>query len=287
MSEAEALSPLARALLQGDAKAAEALVSGPATARELHLALRGKRKAVLKKMLAAGTRAEGEHEGWSALHTLVDGLRDAAFAKALIQVGAPVDALDPYGRTALSQLMPLKAPELIEVLAKAGDVNARNGALPNNTALQVACATKTGEMSATEAANAALLLSLGADPNIANADGYTALQIAAQYATLDVIAALFAHGATVAACQGFSPLHLAAGRDQDGLFELLLAQGDALEGRSANGDTPLLVAARKSAGAVRRLLALGADRGAQRPDGSDAVAVATLYGRNDVLAALR
>ena len=286
MSDDQPLSPLARALLNEDWKGADALVSGPASARELRLALRFKRKTTVKKMLAAGTRAEALHEGESALHALADGARDAATAQALIAVGAPVDALDQTGRTALQLAVHQKCPELIAVLAQAGDVNTPAGGLPNNTALQMACATRTGEMSPAEADNAKLLLQLGADPNRPNADGMTALQIAAQYARLDVIEALFAHGARVDACQGFAPLHLAAGRDVDGLFELLIAHGDALEGRSAHGATPLLTAARKSAPALRRLLALGADRGATMPDGSDARAVAETWGRADVVQAL-
>lgn len=282
MSESEGLSPLARALLNEDWKGADALVSGPASARELQLALRFKRKTTVKKMLAAGTRADALHEGESALHALAEGMRDAAIATALIAAGAPVDALDNNGRTALQLVVHQKCPELIEVLAKAGDLNTPAGALPHNSALQMVCATKTGQMSPVEADNAKLLLKLGADPNRANADGYTALQIAAQYARIDVIEALFAHGARLDACQDFAPLHLAAGRDEDGLFELLIAQGDALEGRSKFGATPLLTAARKSPGALRRLLRLGADPAATLPDGSDAKAVATTWGRADI-----
>lgn len=286
MSETEGPSALRMALLREDWKAADALVVGPVGLPELLTALRFKRKATVKRMLAAGTRAEGLHAGESALHALVNGGRDAAQAQALIAAGAPVDAVDAYGLTALHHIVHLKCPELIEVLARAGDVNTPQAVLPHQTALHLVCASKTGEMTAVEAANALLLLRLGADVHRRTADGYNALQVAAQYSRLEVIEALFDAGATVASCADFSPLHLAAGRDVDGLFELLLARGDALEGRSKNGDTPLLVAARKSPAAVRRLLALGADRSATRPDGTDAVAVAKTYGRADVVAAL-
>jgi hypothetical protein len=195
-----------------------------------------------------------------------------------------VDAHDPEGRTALQLVVHQKCPELIPLLAGAGDVNTPAVALPNNTALQMVCATKTGVMTSVEADNAALLLASGADPNRRNADGMTALQIAAQYARLDVIEALFAHGARVEDCAGFSPLHLAAGRDEDGLFELLLSSGVPLEARSTHGATPLLTAARKSPGAVRRLLALGADPTAEMPDGSGPRAVAQTWGRADIAA---
>lgn len=57
-------------------------------------------------------------------------------------------------------------------------------------------------------------------------------------------------------------------------------------GRSAKGASPLLVAARRSPGPLHRLLARGADRGAQRPDARDAVTVGTLDDQNDVMAAL-
>ncbi len=61
----------------------------------------------------------------------------------------------------------------------------------------------------------------------------------------------------------------------------------SIQGRSAKGDSPLLGAAPTSPGAVRRLLARGADRGPQRPEGSDAVTVGTLDDQNDVMDALR
>ncbi len=60
------------------------------------------------------------------------------------------------------------------------------------------------------------------------------------------------------------------------------ARPRSIKGRSAEGHTPLLGAAPTSPGAVLRLLARGADRGPQRPEGGDAVAVGTLYGQNDV-----
>jgi ankyrin repeat protein len=286
LTDTDPTSPLAHALLAGDYKTADALVSGPAQPRELLLAINAKRKATVKKMLAAGTRADGLVEGRSALHALADGPRDAALAAALIAAGAPVDALDPYGRTALHMVVHHKCPELIAVLAAAGAVDQPCGALPHNTALHMACASKTGVMTSVEADNAIQLLQLGASPHARNADGMTPLQLAAQYGRLEVIRALFDHGATVGECTGFAPLHLAAGRDEDGLFELLLAQGDQLEGRSALGATPLLTAARKSLAAARRLIALGADRAATMPDGSDAPAVARMYGRADIAAAL-
>lgn len=286
MSEQEGPSPLVRALLNEDWKAADALVVGPASPRELVTALRFKRKATVKKMLAAGTRADGLHEGESALHALADGVRDVALARALIAAGAPVDATNTYGRTALHLVVHHKCPELIALLASAGSIDTPTATLPHDTALHLVCATKTGVMSDVEAANALLLLEHGADPNRRNADGKTALQVAAQYSRVEVIAAMFARGAKLSECLDFSPLHLAAGRDEDGLFELLLANGGDLEGRSTLGETPLLSAARRSPAALRRLIALGADRTATLPDGTDAAGHAHRYGRADIVAAL-
>jgi hypothetical protein len=65
------------------------------------------------------------------------------------------------------------------------------------------------------------------------------------------------------------------------------ARQRSIQGRSAKGHNPLLGAAPTSPGPLRRLLARGADRGAQRPEGSDAVAVGTLDDQNDVMDALR
>ncbi|MCA9490245.1 MAG: ankyrin repeat domain-containing protein [Myxococcales bacterium] len=272
------------ALLNEDWKTADALVTGPVTLRELITAVSMKRKGTVTKMLKAGTSAAGTHNDDSVLHRMATHLRDPKLATLAVAAGADVDATDEFGYTALQLAIHHKKRDFAEALVAAGaSVDARMSARPRNTALHLVCETKSGEMTDAEADNARWLLEVGADPNLTNDDGYTPLALAAQYARLEVVEALFAHGAKTEACDAdYEPLYMAAGRDVDGLFELLVARGSHLEGVSGNGERPLHAAASQSAGAVRRLLALGADPGAQDHAGRTAREIAENHGRSDI-----
>src|SRR4051812_43974900 len=100
----------------------------------------------------------------------------------------------------------------------------------------------------------------GVQIDIRNHAGETPLMMAALKAEVDAANALVAHGAAVQK-DGWSPLHYAATGGSAAIVKLLLSKGAALEARSPNGTTPLMMAARYgNEEAVDALLAAGADR---------------------------
>lgn len=119
----------------------------------------------------------------------------------------------------------------------------------------------------------AQLLAAGANPNVADSHGRTAVHRAAENAAADALRALLEAGgnADAAAHDGRTPLHLAAafpyddGMSRSAIRELLRAWADP-DRPDAAGRTPLHEAAREhaEAGGLRLLLDAGAD-----PDRAD------------------
>ena len=107
----------------------------------------------------------------------------------------------------------------------------------------------------------------------------TALGIAALYGRADVIRALTAAGANVAADQdGESALTVAAHEGHVAAVDALLAAGANVNYKDKDGITPLMSAASSNrAGAIRALLAKGADVNATNNDGATAL-IAAAYG---------
>lgn len=90
---------------------------------------------------------------------------------------------------------------------------------------------------------AALLAHPGLQVDTANAAGETALMIAALRGDRAVAEQLLGRGAQVDR-EGWSPLHYAASGPATPLVALLLDRGAAIDARSPNGTTPLMMAAR-------------------------------------------
>jgi len=116
-----------------------------------------------------------------------------------------------------------------------------------------------------------LLLRHGADPNVRDSAGNTALHRAAENGVTDVVAVLLRYGADPNARnkEGRTPLHVAAERCRRDVVELLLRHGADPNARSARGATPLYYAANCGVEVVRILLVAGA-----APDAKAAVAAA-------------
>jgi ankyrin repeat protein len=89
-------------------------------------------------------------------------------------------------------------------------------------------------------------LTKGADPNVVDADGSTALHWAVEYDDQALTQALLAAGARarVANRHGVSPLHLAATSGNAAIVQRLIAAGADVNSVTPGGETPLMMAAR-------------------------------------------
>ena len=113
----------------------------------------------------------------------------------------------------------------------------------------------------------------------ANAADETPLMMAALKGNLAAAQQLLSRAATVNR-PGWSPLHYAATGPEPELVRLLLDRGAAVDARSPNGSTPLMMAARYgSETSVEALLLKGASAFARNDQGLSAADFAKLGGR--------
>lgn len=118
------------------------------------------------------------------------------------------------------------------------------------------------------------------DVNALNADGESALMMAALRGQQSWAERLLARGAAPHK-EGWAPIHYAASGPESKIVALLLARGAPLEARSPTGNTPLMMAARYGAEAsVDLLLARGASAAATNLRNMDALDMARAAGRD-------
>lgn len=123
------------------------------------------------------------------------------------------------------------------------------------------------------------LLDAGLDINAANKQGFTALMFAASYNLPEVIQFLLDKGADPSAkayYQDVNALHLASLLNPNpDAVETLIKAGFALETKTSNGLTPLLLAAQENLNleVIERLALLGANKGTYDERGRNAKAV--------------
>jgi ankyrin repeat protein len=120
------------------------------------------------------------------------------------------------------------------------------------------------------------------DVNSPNAKGETPLMLAALKGRLDWVQKLVKRGAAVNR-EGWTPLHYACSGPDNGVAAWLLSQGAAINARSPNGSTPLMLAA--GYGAIdlpALLLKAGADGSLRNQQGLAAADFAIKAGRDDV-----
>ncbi len=139
-------------------------------------------------------------------------------------------------------------------------------------------------------AGVAALLETGADVNLAQADGATALHWAAYHGNVSLAGLLLEAGADASAANrnGSTPLWLAASHGDAVMVEALLEGGADANEELPLGRRPLMLAARSGAvDAVRALLDHGADANAAEDErGTTALMQAADQGHADVVAVL-
>ena len=134
------------------------------------------------------------------------------------------------------------------------------------------------------------LLSEGADPNAARGDGMSALHLAAEGGSLEVVRVLIDAGARIEATTsigGYTPLHVASANAHAPVVEALLDAGTDPKVVTTNtGVTPLHLAAKVLGGeaAVRVLLEHGAPPNAREGSlGQTPLMFAASYGRTPAI----
>ena len=125
-----------------------------------------------------------------------------------------------------------------------------------------------------------LFLSRGADIHRTNRHGEQALQLAAWRGQIDAVRWLLEHGADVNRVgQQWSALHYAVFAGHKEIAELLMAHGADANGRTPNGSTVLMMAAREGQEELAQaLLAAGADPRPANEMGETALTWAMRYG---------
>ena len=129
------------------------------------------------------------------------------------------------------------------------------------------------------------LLNAGADPNIAQTGGLTALMIAAHTGSVPVVKALLAHGANVQAAtketHNTALMWAIADRFPDLVKVLIEAHAD-VHASTTNGFTPLLYAAQNGdIDTAKTLIAAGVKVNETGADGTHALPLAILRGQAD------
>lgn len=116
--------------------------------------------------------------------------------------------------------------------------------------------------------------------DLKNRSGETALMLAALKGHAALVVRLLGRGAS-ANQSGWSPLHYAATGPDVGIVRVLIERGAALDARSPNATTPLMMAAQYgSEQSVDLLLARGADARLRNDRGLNAADFARLGGRD-------
>ncbi len=238
--------------------------------------------------------AERDPEGRTPLHLAAAQARDPAIAAELLRAGADSALTDEEGRRAIhSAAAEGQAPGILSYLAIWGsDIEAE---LPGGQScgwiiIGARCATVPLHLAAARVDGTefiAALLAAGADPDLRDADGRSALQRAAGKASDErSVALLLQAGASEdnADSSGSTPLHEAAKR-RDGAPEIiavLLEAGASADAGDSGGTTPVHRAAfhAPDSAIVQMLIEAADDPCVEDDQGRTAL---ILWDRNDAL----
>jgi ankyrin repeat protein len=212
---------------------------------------------------------------------------DAAVVRALLDVGADASRVRNIdGATALYLAAQANHVPVVELLLERGraDPSAPGGPC-RSTPLIVAA--ERGHV-----ASVRTLLTAGANPNAADATGWTAGHAACQgghVAALNALLSARADPNARAAPDGCTPALIAAQQNHAGCLDALAARGADLDAPYLTGhqSTPFIMSAHNDAAdAARALAARGADVRRTNAYGATSVAVAAALGHADVLQVL-
>ncbi|CAB1098483.1 unnamed protein product [Ectocarpus sp. CCAP 1310/34] len=176
----------------------------------------------VKKLLAGGANVDGSRE--LEYPPIMGAARNgnAAMLKLLISKGADLEteARFPAGSRAIHAAISGENPTALSVLLEAGaDFNSRDGA--GETPLMLTALADTGALLARE------LFKVGASPFVKNADGMSAMHVAAGLGNLEVMTVILTNtpsALNVLDNKGFTPMGIAALRGQRrAVFHLLSA----------------------------------------------------------------
>ena len=158
--------------------------------------------------------------GHTPLHAAANNGR-AASARLLIDAGANINISDKYQQTALHLAAYFGYDDIVDALIKRPDVNLNVRNKDGNTPLHIAADNG-------RAASARLLIDAGADINISDHKQRTALHMAADLGDDDIVDALIKRpdvNLNVRNENGYTPLHIAAGRGREQSARLLIDAG--------------------------------------------------------------
>ncbi len=197
----------------------------------IHLAAAGGDVDTLAQLVASGVSVDLTNDDattplhWAALFGTTES------AKVLIDWKANVDAKDDKGWSALHRASNNGDVLFADLLINAGaDINASS---KDTLTTPLMMATKAGDVPM-----ATLLIRSGADVNAKNAQGVTALHIAAE-ASATMVEILIAAGAELNAQTrtGRSPLHVAARNGNPSTLQLLVEAGSDIDATDAQAKT--------------------------------------------------
>jgi uncharacterized protein len=229
------LMALCATLSVGCRRSEEVGPGGKALSPLLAAAKRGDASTIEKLLSSGAAPNDSDAEGVTALIYAVSSGKIGA-VRALLAGGANVRLADRNGYTVLHAVAVDREHAIAELLLSAGaDVNARTK--DNITPLMASVCSPYSD-----ATMSLTLIRAGADVNIVDSDGETALSCATSR-TLEVIEELLKRGANPniqsKRFSGETPLHLAAMNGSTQTVELLLRYGANPAIRNNEGQTPL------------------------------------------------
>ncbi|CAK8998212.1 Ankyrin-2 (ANK-2) (Ankyrin-B) (Brain ankyrin) (Non-erythroid ankyrin) [Durusdinium trenchii] len=229
----EGLTPLLLAAARGHVEIVKELIQAGASndvkdnagRTALHFAAREGHMEIVKELLAAGaTKDVQDNEGHTVLHSAAkEG--HAEIVKELLAAGATKEIQDNNGKTAADLAWKEGETEIVELLEDPAETLARWTVLK---------AAEKGRLDVLKA-----LLEQGADKDLKDDEGKTALYWAVQKDSMQMVQALLATGAAkdIQTNLGHTALHRAAKKGHVEIVKELLAAGATKEIQDNNGKT--------------------------------------------------